>query len=424
MGRSFVILEANDQPGGRVHNLRVGPGPDQITEAGAEWVADGQDRILALLKEYGLSTYPTYTTGSSVFYNGTQVYQYSGSIPSGLDPADEAAVLDAVVKLTAMAATVPLDAPQMAPQAAEWDAQTFGQWAKENIATPNAQTLVANSLCGAFGPAPEQQSLLHFLFVAQSAGGPQDLVSTQGALQYRVKGGAASLVQKLSKQMGNRLVVDNPVFKITQSKAGVRLVTAKGTYAASQVIVAMAPPMAGRIVYEPALPVARDQFTQHTPMGGIMKIFTVYPTPFWRDAGLNGMSGLLTGPFAATFDNTPPAGSPGVLMSLVSSTSYLTWASRPQAVRKAAVLDTLGTLFGSAATNPLRYMEFDWPAQQWVRGGATIGVVPLTWTTYGSAWREPIGRIHWAGTEYSSKFNGDMDGAIRSGEQAVNDILS
>ena len=421
-GRSFVILEASDRTGGRVQNAPVGKAPDQVTELGGEWVADGQDRVLALLKAYGIKTFPTYNDGSSLFYDGQQVFKYTGTVPQGVSPDDEAALVSALTALAGMASQVDLQAPQNTPNAAEWDNQTFLQWTENNVSTPLAQMLLANSLGGAAGPAPQQTSLLHFLFVAQSAGGPFNLVSTKGVLQYRVVGGSGLLVEKMTAAMKNRVVLNAPVFSITQTKSGVRLQTPKGVFSASRVIIAMASPMSGRIAYSPRMPIARDQFAQHTPMGCVMKAFAVYPTPFWREAGLNGMSVALTGPIVGTFDNTPPSGTPGVIYGLVDSNAYLAWGLRPAAERKAAILDTLGMLFGPQAKTPSKYFEFDWSAQPWIRGGATVGLVPGTWTSFGSAWRAPVGRIHWAGTETSSTFNGDMDGAIRSGERAVGEI--
>jgi monoamine oxidase len=43
---------------------------------------------------------------------------------------------------------------------------------------------------------------------------------------------------------------------------------------------------------------------------------------------------------------------------------------------------------------------------------------------YGTAIREPAGRIHWAGTETSTFWNGYMDGAVRSGERAAKEVLA
>ena len=43
---------------------------------------------------------------------------------------------------------------------------------------------------------------------------------------------------------------------------------------------------------------------------------------------------------------------------------------------------------------------------------------------YGPWLRQPVGRIHWAGTETSDYWNGYMDGAVRSGERAAREALS
>ncbi len=47
---------------------------------------------------------------------------------------------------------------------------------------------------------------------------------------------------------------------------------------------------------------------------------------------------------------------------------------------------------------------------------------PGVWTDFGPALREPVGRVHWAGTETSEVFNGYMDGAVRSGERAAVEV--
>ena len=49
--------------------------------------------------------------------------------------------------------------------------------------------------------------------------------------------------------------------------------------------VAIPPVLAGRIDYAPALPALRDQLTQRTPMGAVIKCHAVYDEPFWRRDG-------------------------------------------------------------------------------------------------------------------------------------------
>jgi monoamine oxidase len=47
---------------------------------------------------------------------------------------------------------------------------------------------------------------------------------------------------------------------------------------------------------------------------------------------------------------------------------------------------------------------------------------PGTLTAFGPALREPVGRIHWAGTETADANIGYLDGAIQSGERVARDI--
>jgi monoamine oxidase len=48
---------------------------------------------------------------------------------------------------------------------------------------------------------------------------------------------------------------------------------------------------------------------------------------------------------------------------------------------------------------------------------------PGVLTNFGHAWRAPVGRIHWAGTEAADPYNGFMDAAISSGERAAQEVI-
>ena len=45
-------------------------------------------------------------------------------------------------------------------------------------------------------------------------------------------------------------------------------------------------------------------------------------------------------------------------------------------------------------------------------------------TAFGPALREPIGPLHWAGTETATVWNGYIDGALQSGERAAREALA
>ncbi len=45
-------------------------------------------------------------------------------------------------------------------------------------------------------------------------------------------------------------------------------------------------------------------------------------------------------------------------------------------------------------------------------------------TQFGYTLRDPCGRVHWAGTESSATMCGWIDGAIRSGECAADEVMA
>jgi monoamine oxidase len=49
---------------------------------------------------------------------------------------------------------------------------------------------------------------------------------------------------------------------------------------------------------------------------------------------------------------------------------------------------------------------------------------PGTLIDFGEALRQQVDRIHWAGTETSTYWNGYMDGAVRSGRRAASEVLA
>ena len=424
-GKSVIVLEASDRTGGRVRNGFVGR---TVCELGGEWVAPFQKHMQALLKELEIETFPTYTTGKSTFVYDGKVTHFDPPIPPL--PVESIAELTATMaQFDLMAAQVPPEAPWKAPDAAAWDSQTVASWLDDNIFTEGARAALDVITGGPLCAAPRDMSLLHFMFLVASTGGADRFGAIKGGvLDSRVVGGSGVVVEKLTTELGDRVLLNAPVRTIDQSGAQVRVAgeRGRGNVTADRVIVAVPPVMAGRIHYDPPLPTSRDQLTQRTSAGWAIKCFASYPTPFWRNAGLNGfVSNPTPGAMIdGVFDNSPPIGSPGVLYGLLEGDAARKWGDRPAEKRKAAVLEAFATFLGPEARTPTYYLEHDWAASPWVRGGAAMTLAPGTWTEYGPALRAPVGRIHWAGTETAVEQWGSMDGAISAAKRAVNEVLA
>jgi monoamine oxidase len=154
-----------------------------------------------------------------------------------------------------------------------------------------------------------------------------------------------------------------------------------------------------------------------------MKLEAIYERPFWRDKGLTGFAVTDNAPFSVCFDNTPRDGKPGAIFGFAGGNQSRLWGQRPASQRKAAVLAAFADLFGPQALNPIDYVEFAWSNEDWTRG-CPVGIHPPgVLSQYGPALRAPVGRVHWAGTETSTYWNGYLDGAVRSGERAAAEVL-
>jgi monoamine oxidase len=229
----------------------------------------------------------------------------------------------------------------------------------------------------------------------------------------------------MAAQLGDRVRLAAAVRRIEHANDQVRVELRSGEQLeADRVIVTLPPTLAGRLEYAPALPSWRDQLTQRLPAGSVIKLHVVYDEPFWRDEGLTGQVASDEGPVKVTFDNTPPAGGPGIIVGFMEGDDGRIWARRSEPERRAAAVSCLVRYFGPRAAEPIEYVERDWMAEEFSRGCYGAHFTPGVWTAYGPALREPIGPIHWAGAEYATVWNGYMEGAVRSGEQVARDVMA
>ena len=85
-------------------------------------------------------------------------------------------------------------------------------------------------------------------------------------------------------------------------------------------------------------------------------------------------------------------------------------------------LDTLTARLGPKAARPTDYREYTWQADPWSGGAISAHFPPGVLTSLGHALRRPTGRIHWAGTETAPRWFGFIEGAVRSGERAAEEV--
>lgn len=425
-GRSVLVIEARERVGGRVLNEAPdAAAPEQVVEIGGQWLGPTQTRARTLAARLGLQLYATHTDGANLLERRDGgLLRYRGTIPR-INPVVLADIGQAQTRLDRLARRVPLQAPWRAPHAGHQDAVTLGTWLRRNVATRTARELLTVAVRAVWACEPHELSLLHALFYLHSGGGFASLIGTSGgAQQDRVVGGTGLLATGLAARLGDRVLLGRPVHAIRAGGDAVTVTARTGdSWHARRVIVALPPTLAGQLDYHPALPAARAQLTQRTPMGAVIKCLAVYDEPFWRRDGLSGQAVSIAGPLSAVFDNTVPGGSPGVLLGFFEGAAARRFSLRTPGERRDAVVAAFTRLFGARARHPRAYLDKDWSGDPFSGGGYSAVLAPGTWTGYGHALRAPVGRLHWASTETATIWSGYIDGAIRSGEHAADEIL-
>lgn len=353
-----MILEARDRVGGRVENFKLRNGG--VTELGAAFVGPTQDHVLALADELGLKVFKEYDYGDNLLSIQGQQSTYSsdgGALPM-IDATTGTAIASALGELDTMAAAIDTSSPWSTENATLWDGMTFQSWLDTNVQEDAVRDLFSISSGAIFSATPGELSLLYVLSYVAGAGNEttpgslQRLVSvTGGSQESRIVGGTGLLATGLAQKIGpDSISLGSGVSSIvrnTDSKYTVT--TGKQTVVAKNVIVAMSPPLAARITYDPPLPAARDQLTQRMFMGALGKATAIYDRPFWRDANLTGQVISDSGVVRTTLDVSP--GTRPTARSWASSKPTRCASTTPPASRTSST-KSRKTMSGTSAPRP------------------------------------------------------------------------
>jgi monoamine oxidase len=267
--------------------------------------------------------------------------------------------------------------------------------------------------------------LLHLLVLVRGHGSINTLFSIEnGSQENLVHGGAGSVAMRVADELGDAVRLNAPVRSITQRDDRV-VVDADGVrVTARHAVVTIPPALILDIAFDPALPEDRTSLFRNAVGGPETKTLVVYDEPFWRADGFSGQSAEPKSAAEVTIDSSPEPASPGVLATFTFGVIAKAMAKLHPAERQQAVIDALVKRFGERAATPSAFVETEWWTEEWTKGCSMAHLPPGIITKHAHLFREPLGRVHWAGTETSTTNHGAIDGAVRSGERAAAEILA
>jgi monoamine oxidase len=420
-GASVAVLEANGRVGGRTW---AGEEPGGVLDYGAMFLGRGHDQSAALGTSLGLKLVSSRLGGDMIYMLGDRALRAPGGVLA-LEVWAEAPEYYAVYeRLDQMAREVGREAPCASEAARRLDQMTVAVWLDGFDLPAEARRLhnaKVNDVCGA---DPSEVSILFLAWYVATSDGVQ-------ALRFGVNdslwiGGAHQLSTRIADELGAIVRLNAPVVDISYDSSGATVSGGGDAVRARQVVLALPPAAAQRIRFTPALPASRRQLQMRTPMGRMAKVQLRWPAPFWREAGLSGevMSAGDLG-FAA-LDVTRPTDSMATIAVFIGGRDYDRYvATGVELARR----ERLTSIFRAAydderARKPAFFHETLWPEQEWQMGGPVAYMPAGLMSSFGAALRPNHGPLHFSGTETATACAGFMEGAVRAGHTAADNVMT
>lgn len=332
------------------------------------------------------------------------------------------------------------------PALSNYDSMTLEEFVKHlgggEIAFQTARVWTKAML----GCEPSEMSALFFLDYCKSGGGLMQTRSDMknGGQYLRIKNGKTAAffsngdysnplagTQSFSKGLAaamapGSILLSTPVAKIQQSSEGCTVIATTGAvFYGKKVILSVPTPLYKDIKFSPPLSGAKLALTNSTKLGCTSKMILVYDTPWWRSQNLSGMSQSFIGPYTITRDTSNDSAGHYSLTSMPGADAARDWSQLPAHERRAQILAQVAETFGNreAAYKPVEIFEMEWSKEEYSKGCPCPVMPPNALSKFGHALREPVGDIHFVGTETAYEWKGYMEGAVRSGERGAEEVI-
>jgi len=374
-GAEVTVLEARDRVGGRVWSVPFGKGA--VIERGAEFILPGYDEMEALAARFGIP----------LVLKGTP---YGRRVPVGEEAVSQIALEDAFERIARSA---------------------------------TADGGSAADVIAGLGLDPPLSALIRTR-VAISNGHPADdlaaSVLDEGASTFgdfdnhTLEGGNMRLAEALAAELGAAVHLSSPTRKVRWSRGAVNVATDRDEIEVDAVVVAIPTVPLAEIEFDPPLEGATAEALRAVTYGQNSKLFvrlsSLAPPSaimsvaghFWTYTQL-GADGE-PAPFVTGYTGTMSA-----IDALGGSDGVERWTAALVALRQDLDLEPESAMLSS------------WNDDPWVRGSYSA-------RTLSSPLRDndlvkPIGPLFFAGEHTAGEWHGLMEGALRSGQRAAEQVL-
>jgi monoamine oxidase len=244
--------------------------------------------------------------------------------------------------------------------------------------------------------------------------------SPKNEMDYKIKGGNNMLSKKLSEKIGlHNIKLNCRVNKIVQGKRAV-VYCDNGTQFEADKIICTAPTFAvKKMKWEPELPIEIQDALNALQYARINKNPILFKERFWKDESFDMVTDT---PIHYLYHATKnQLSKKGVLISYSVGEKAQVMANQSDEFKSEILQQSISPYFGNVKSMIEKQVNYYWGDDEFSKGayaiygkGQWFGIQPLL--------KKPFKNTHFAG-EHLADWQGFMEGAINTGEDAANAII-
>ncbi|KAJ5739729.1 hypothetical protein N7533_012513 [Penicillium manginii] len=422
-GLSVAVVEARDRVGGKIWSVPLAS-ERGCAELGGAWINDSlQPRVWKYAQHFGLKVVKQRLEGTAIMQESeNERFEFPfGVAPEwSVEEKDNLGLIRDHFQAESLRPGLP---------SAEVDSLTLDAYVRQLGALPKVIKMVNIWSRVMHGLESTEQSAAWFIdycrrnksFLAIRAD------DSTGGQYLRFQDGAQSIAKELSKIIGSCSIhLSSPVASMNDHGSHVEIVTRNGKrIPARKCIMSVPSTMYKEFKFSPPLPPAVREVTNGTILGDYNKAIVCYDKPWWRSEGFNGYFASFSGPITLGRDTSVDEKSHYSLTCFVNGAPGREWSKLRPHERRSIVLKQLFQIFDKKPEvfRPIEVFDQIWQHEEFSRGALAPVHALGHLTKYASVYGQPVGNIHFVGTEYSTEWKGYMEGALCSGEKGAQQVI-
>lgn len=422
-GHDVTILEARNRPGGRVSTLREPFAEGLYAEEGAAAFSNSYTTALKFIERYGLEKIPWTLPEEPITYflNGERLNVSPGEVvnwPYELTEEEQKlGPFGLVEKYIIKRLPKEISEPQNwnREPLVQMDHSSLEAYLREQGASDGAIKLIRNTQW--FAAVPGETSGLSMAV--------SDFGLFMGDAPFILKGGNDILPREMSKEMEDIIRYDVPVNAVRDNGQEVTVYTENGEpFTSEKVILALPLKVLQKVDFSPALPEAKSKAVRDMKVMDLARVFLELEKPFWRNEKVAGLAftDLPVGQLNAYENMKNPATGPALLESYMAGEAARNIRERSTEEVVEMVISHVEKVHPGVKDHHTGSYIKDWSTDPYALGGPSWPA-PGTVTAHLQNLQNRHGNIHFAG-EYTSILRSTMEGALRSGIRAAQEVHS